>query len=58
MAIILPSPPGTQDPCFQQSVKYLQVKELIPHLPDEGLNISVLPRASGLDEEGPYAEAF
>ena len=57
-AIVFPSPALDKDLRFRQRIQHLAVEELIPQLPDIGLNISVFPGASGLDEEGGHAKVF
>ena len=54
--IVLPTPAFDEHPCFGQRVEDLSVQQLVPELPVERFHIAVLPRASGLDDQGLYPE--
>jgi hypothetical protein len=57
-AIVFPPPALDKDLRFRQRVKHVAIEKLIPELPDMGLNVAVIPGASGLDIEGGYARSF
>jgi hypothetical protein len=57
-AIVFPSPALDKDLRLRQRVQHLAVEQLIPELPDIGLDVAVFPGASGLDEERGYAKVF
>lgn len=49
--IVLSSPHLDHDLCLLQRIEDLSCKQLISHLPIERLNVSILPWASGFDEQ-------
>ena len=57
-AIVFPPPALDKDLCFGQRIQHLAVEKFIPKLSDEGLDVAVLPEASGFDEERGYAKVF
>ncbi len=50
--VVLMSPALDQDLGFEQRIEELAVEKLGAELSVEGFDVAVLPRASGLDEQG------
>jgi hypothetical protein len=57
-AIVFLPPALHKDLCLRQGIEHFSIEELIPQLPDKGLDITVLPRTPGLDVECGHAELF
>jgi len=52
----MPSPALHQHLRLGQSIEDLPLEQLVAQLAVEGLDVAVLPWASGLDEERPHAQ--
>ena len=50
------SPAFDQDLGLEQRIEELAIEKLGAKFPVEGFDIAILPRASGLDEEGAHAD--
>ncbi len=50
------SPTLDQDLGLEQRIEELAIEKLGAEFPIERFDIAVLPRASGLDEQGPHAD--
>ena len=56
-SVVVPPPLLDQDTSLPQCVENLPVQQLIPQLPDERLDVSVLPRTARLDEQRSHAKS-
>jgi hypothetical protein len=56
-SIVVPSPLLDQDGGLFECVEDLPAQELVPQLPDERLDVSVLPRTARLVEQRPHAQS-
>jgi hypothetical protein len=54
--IIFPSPLTYQYLCFIKSCKDFPIKQLIPHLPVKGFDVTILPWATRLNKEHLYSQ--
>jgi hypothetical protein len=54
-SIEVPSPLLDQGTCLLERVEDFPVQEIVPQLPDQRLDVSFLPPASGFDEQYPHA---